>query len=507
MLIWTILLLLFALIILWRYVFEIIKLRRQLSSFPGPKLDNFLLGNYNLFSTKGKNIPFHIQFPMSLLSLATIYREHGLCRVWVAVDPYVLIFSAETIESILNSHTLISKGHAYKLFHCWLGKGLLTSTGNKWKIRRKMITPTFHYRILDQFLPTFDKNAKIFVKNLEECESEDWIDIIPLVTLCTLDVICETAMGVEIKSQNKNCMDYIQALKEFSNIHLERSVKPWLFNDFIFNLTSNAAKLKRTLSVLHGLTKKILKQRKEELKMSVDNLTDSSIGEKKKEPLLDTLIKHQFQNKDFTDQDICEEVDTFVFEGHDTTSMGICWTLYHLGLHQDIQEKVYEELQGIFGDDKDKTLTAEDIREMKYLECVIKESQRISPSVPVITRLCTEDFKIKNYTIPRGTTLSLFIYALHRDPKVFPNPEVFDPDRFLPENCIGRHPYSFIPFSAGSRNCIGQKYAMMELKTIVSRVIMNFEVESIDPPEDILCSFLLVLRPEGQLKLRLRRRK
>ncbi|XP_023223442.1 cytochrome P450 4C1-like isoform X7 [Centruroides sculpturatus] len=370
-----------------------------------------------------------------------------------------------------------------------------------------MITPTFHYRILDQFLPTFDKNAKIFVKNLEDYESEDWIDILPLVTLCTLDIICETAMGVEIKSQNKHCMDYIEALQEFSNIHLERFMRPWLFYDFIFNRSSNGAKLKRTLSVLHGLTKKILKQRKEELKTSVDNLTDSSIGEKKKEPLLDTLIKHQFQNKDFTDQDICEEVDTFVFEGHDTTSMGICWALYHLGLHQDIQEKVYEELQGIFGDDKDKTLTAEDIREMKYLECVLKESQRISPSVPLIGRSCTEDFKIKNYTIPRGTTIMLFIYALHRDPKVFPNPEVFDPDRFLPENCIGRHPYSFIPFSAGSRNCIGQKYAMMELKTIVSRVIMNYKIESIDPPEDILCSFLLVLRPEGKLKLRLKRRK
>lgn len=186
--------------------------------------------------------------------------------------------------------------------------------------------------------------------------------------------------------------------------------------------------------------------------------------------------------------------------------MGISWTLYHLGCHPNIQHKVYKELQSIFGDDKDRPITVEDTREMKYLECVLKETQRITPSVPIIERTCTEETKFKGYTIPKGCSCFLFIYGLHQDPKVFPNPEIFDPDRFLPENCIGRHPYAFIPFSAGSRNCIGQKYALLEMKVIVSKVIMNFEIESILPLDKITFEFMMVLRPTKGLKLRLKRR-
>lgn len=507
MLVWILLLFLLVFIVLIRNTLHVIKLRIKLSKLPGPRISNFLFGNLAILMGRGKDIGFHTAFSQSLTGLSNLYRKEGIYRIWVLNHPYVVLYSAECIEPIVSSHTLLDKGFFYDLFHCWLGTGLLTSTGDKWRTRRKMITPTFHYRILDEFIPIFDKNSRLFIKNLEEYLKKEWVDIIPLVSLCTLDIISETAMGVEIKTQSKNRTDYIQALQEFSDIFMSRSLKPWLYNDFLFSLTPDGRKLKKILQVLHDLTLKILKQRKEELRTEIsdkDSTNDNEI--KKKEPLLDTLIKHQFKNSQFTDKDICEEVDTFMFEGHDTTSMGICWTLYHLGIHQDIQQKVFEELQEIFGDDKERPITADDIRKMKYLECVLKESERISPSVPAIGRTCTEDIQIKGYTIPRGCIFNIFIYSLHRDPKVFPNPEVFDPDRFLPENCIGRNPFAFIPFSAGSRNCIGQKYAMNELKVIVSRVIMNFVIESIDPPDKINHNFLLVLRPTRSLRLRLKRR-
>lgn len=490
--------------------YQLSKLKKKLSNLPGPEIHNLLQGNLPILMSRKKEIGFHVGFAESLTGLTTIFREEGICRIWISINPYIFVYSAETIEPIISSHALIDKPNSYDLLHCWLGTGLLTSTGNKWKARRKLITPTFHYRILDQFIPIFDKNSRIFVKNLEEYSDKEDFDIIPLVTLCTLDIVCETAMGVEIKSQDKNRSDYINALYEFSSILMERFMKPWLYNDFTFYKTSDGRKLKKTLTILHGLTSKILKQRKEELKMEKESTKDIAdvldYEGKKKEPLLDKLIKYQFQNNFLTDKDICEEVDTFMFEGHDTTSMGISWALYHLGLYPNIQQKVYEELKRILGDDKEKPITAEVLREMKYLERVLKESQRISPSVPTVERYCSEDIKIKRYAIPRGCIFNIFIYALHRDPKVFPNPEIFDPDRFLPENCIGRHPYAYIPFSAGSRNCIGQKFAMNEMKIIVSRVVMNFVIKSLDPPDKISCSFLLVLRPTGGLRLKLKRR-
>ncbi|XP_023211181.1 cytochrome P450 4C1-like isoform X1 [Centruroides sculpturatus] len=371
-----------------------------------------------------------------------------------------------------------------------------------------MITPTFHYRILDQFIPIFDKNSKIFVTNLKEYLDKEWIDVTHLVNLCTLDIISETAMGIEMKSQNKNKGYYLNALQEFCDIFMVRCMKPWLYSDFIFSHTSDGKKIKEVISILHDFTSKILKQRKEELKKEKTREKNCSeiCEDKRKEPLLNTLIKYQFENCNFTDKDICEELDTFLFEGHDTTSVGICWVLYYLGLYPNIQQKVYEELLQIFGGDKDRPITTQDIKDMKYLECVLKESQRLSPSVPTITRSCTEDIKINGYTIPRGTTLNLFIYALHRDSKNFPNPEIFDPDRFLAENCIGRHPFAFCPFSAGSRNCIGQKYALIELKAVISRVIMNYRITSIDPPDKITYNFLLVLRPMEGFRLKIRPR-
>lgn len=98
----------------------------------------------------------------------------------------------------------------------------------------------------------------------------------------------------------------------------------------------------------------------------------------------------------------------------------------------------------------------QDLNEMKLLERVIKESLRLYPSVPVIQRTLDEDTKIGEYLVPKDTTISLLIYMLHRNPEIYPNPDVFDPDRFLPENSAKRHPYAYLPFSAASRNCIGE---------------------------------------------------
>ncbi|UYV77766.1 CYP4V2 [Cordylochernes scorpioides] len=103
--------------------------------------------------------------------------------------------------------------------------------------------------------------------------------------------------------------------------------------------------------------------------------------------------------------------------------------------------------------------------------------------------------------IHKGTTCMLLTYMLHRDPKVFPNPEKFDPERFLPENCIGRHPMSFIPFSAGQRNCIGQKYAVMEVKVILGNILRHFELRSLDSRENLRLAGEIVLKTRTPIRI------
>lgn len=117
---------------------------------------------------------------------------------------------------------------------------------------------------------------------------------------------------------------------------------------------------------------------------------------------------------------------------------------------------MYQEIYDHFGD-SDRPVTLEDLPAMKYLECCLKETMRLYPSVPAIRRRITEEVQIEGYTIPVNTTVQLQIYAAHRNEEVFPEPLSFKPERFLQDQSIGRHPYAYIPFSAGPRNCIGIK--------------------------------------------------
>lgn len=131
------------------------------------------------------------------------------------------------------------------------------------------------------------------------------------------------------------------------------------------------------------------------------------------------------------------------------------FALITLGNYPEIQEKLHTEFDSIL-EGSDRPFNKNDLSQMKYLEMVIKEILRLYPSVPVIQRIITEDTVLCNYFCPKNTQIVLNIFQLHRDPENFPDPEKFDPERFTPERCAKRHPYAYLPFSAGPRNCIGE---------------------------------------------------
>jgi len=138
------------------------------------------------------------------------------------------------------------------------------------------------------------------------------------------------------------------------------------------------------------------------------------------------------------------------------------------------------------------------LKQLRYLECVIKEAQRLFPSVPFIGRAVSEDYSLSGYIAPKGTTIVTAIVSLHRNPEVWPAPLQFDPDRFLPENSQGRHPFAFIPFSAGPRNCIGQRFALLEQKIVLSYILRNFSIDSTQTVDELhTCSELITRPKEG----------
>ena len=143
--------------------------------------------------------------------------------------------------------------------------------------------------------------------------------------------------------------------------------------------------------------------------------------------------------------------------GHDTTATNMSFSLFLMASHPEIQKRCQDELYTIFGEDTSRPATSQDLANMKYIEMCLKEGLRLYQSVPIISRTLGEDVTIEGNHVPAGTNVILAPCLLHRDPNIFPDPDTFDPDRFLPENCAKRHPYAYVPFSAGPRNCIGQK--------------------------------------------------
>ncbi|CAG2107241.1 unnamed protein product [Medioppia subpectinata] len=269
---------------------------------------------------------------------------------------------------------------------------------------------------------------------------------------------------------------------------------------------------KDTLVILYRAdTVEVIKERKTEFMRKMNEKGNNSLdevmeelGSKRKLAFLDSLLVHHIRNpREFTESDIREEVDTFMFEGHDTTAAAIQFSLILIGLDNNVQVKIHEEMDAIFGDDMCRDITTDDLRQMRYLEQCIKEALRLYPSVPYIARENQQDFSIGEHVIPKGSTCVPMIYMLHRDPKVFPNPEVYDPNRFASDgpDVQSRHPYAYVPFSAGPRNCIGQKFALLEEKALLAAILRRYRIRCLIHRDQLVLDIAAILKPHSKIPM------
>ncbi|XP_011362285.1 cytochrome P450 4V2 [Pteropus vampyrus] len=449
------------------------------------------------------------EFFQQIINYTEEFRHQPIVKFWFGPMPIVALYNAEAVEVILSSSKQIDKSFLYKFLEPWLGLGLLTSTGNKWRSRRKMLTPTFHFTILEDFLDVMNEQANILVKKFEKHVNQEAFNCLFYTALCALDIICETAMGKNVGAQNNNDAEYVRAVSRISVTIHQRMKMPWLWFDFSFLLFKVGWEHRKSLQIIHNFTNTVIADRANEIKKEEEFKSedrDTALSKKKRKAFLDLLLSvTDDQGNKLSHKDIQEEVDTFMFEGHDTTAAAINWSLYLLGSYPEVQKKLDDELDEVFGK-SDRPATSEDLKKLKYLDCVIKETLRLFPSVPIIVRNLNEDCEIAGFNIAKGSQMFIIAYALHRDPRYFPNPEEFQPERFFPENMKGRHPYAYVPFSAGPRNCIGQKFAIMEEKTILSCILRHFWVECTQKREELGLVEELILRPANGIWIKLKRR-
>nr|XP_050855942.1 cytochrome P450 4C1-like [Vespula vulgaris] len=482
------------------------------SRIPGPKAYP-IIGNLYHFRVKNEQI-----LEKFWKTNDEFYPIH---RIWSLFFSLVTLLHPEDVEILLKSTQHLEKVIPYNFLRPWLSTGLITSSGDKWKQRRTILLPTFHFNILKHFVVTLNEEAQYLVTSLkEEGKGEPIVkDLQELIPIHTLNAICETAMGTPLKGMGEFEAKYRDAVHAYGKIVMHKLTRPWYHFDTIFALSRHNRLQKELVKTLHDFSKKIIAERKlfhEHTnrkylqnfgEMDASQTSSEKVNENNQNPtskkrlaMLDLLIAASLNNQ-IDEEGIQEEVDTFIFAGHDTVAMALSFALLLFAKHKDVQENIRNEVSTVM-EQKDLKMTTSVIQEFSYLERCLKESLRLYPSVHSVLRYISKDMQLKNYLIPAGTTCNVSIYSLHRNPEFWPNPDVFDPDRFLTENMKGRNPYSYLPFSIGPRNCIGQKFAMLELKLMVAHILYNFYLEPVDELNNVKIMEDVLLRSSKTLRVK-----
>ncbi|KAJ9600006.1 hypothetical protein L9F63_009716, partial [Diploptera punctata] len=434
---------------------------------------------------KVKNIPG----PLALPFIGTLYQLLGadlsqcfrkiilntkrygkVIRLVFGNQLIIVISDPDTIERTIGNKTLIDRAEIAKInIKTVFGDGILLNSGETWKTHRKLLSGLFHNNSTENFLVSFSKYSAVLADNLAKVSKETIFDTYSYVLPCTIDIIIETLMGAKSNLQTSVNTDLPKQYNKVLHYIAHRAKRPWLYVDFIFKRTKMGKTLENILIYLYDFTQGIINERKVEYNKIISKEENNQT-----KYLFDVL----FESGEVTDKEILVEGFNIMTTGSETTATVFSFVLVALGEYQEIQDKVMEEQWRIFNSNIDQPVTYEDLQNMVYLEQVVKEVLRLYPPVSFLFRkVVDEDIDLGGGMIaPKGSDICAICTNIHKDPALFPDPERFDPDRFSSENSYGRHPYAFLPFGAGRRQCIGSRYAMMELKTMLSVVLRRIKV-------------------------------
>ncbi|XP_037050111.1 cytochrome P450 4g15-like [Bradysia coprophila] len=457
------------------------------------------------------------------LQLCGIHGDVG--RGFLGYKVIVCLMDPRDAELILSSNVHLTKSSEYRFFEPWLGDGILISSGDKWRSHRKLIAPAFHQLVLKSFVGAFNRNSWQLVNRLQNEVGREF-DVHDYMSEATVDILLETAMGHPKTHDDREGYEYAMAVMKLCDIIHKRMLTFYLRPDIIFNYLGIKKQHDALVNTIHSLTTKVLRKKSDQLKKSFDSggikktvysellnskhdevvrddTEDPTVGEKNRLAFLDLMLESTYSGASITETEIKEEVDTIMFEGHDTTAAGSSFVLCLLACHQEIQDRVFAEQKQIFGD-SNRPATFADTLQMNYLERVIFESLRMYPPVPIIARVVQENVKLasKPYTIPAGSTVAIATYKIHRHKDVYDKPDVFDPDNFLPERTQNRHYYGFIPFSSGPRSCVGRKYAILKLKILLSTILRSYKIYSSCTEADFKLQADIILKRTDGFRIR-----
>ncbi|XP_049985680.1 cytochrome P450 3A31-like isoform X4 [Alexandromys fortis] len=354
-----------------------------------------------------------------------------------------------------------------------MSKAISISKDEEWKRLRALLSPTFTSGKLKEMFPIIEEYGDILVKYLRrEAEKGKPLNIKEVFGAYSMDVIMSTAFGVSVDSLNNPKDPFVEKARNllkldfFDPLFLSINLFPFLIP--IYEMLNISIFPKDSVAFF----KKFVGRMKE-------NRLDSN--QKHRVDFLQLMMNTQNNSKDkeshkaLTDMEITAQAITFIIGGYDTTSNTLAFALHALAAHPDIQKKLQEEIDVALPNKAPPSYDT--VMEMEYLDMVLNETLRVYPVGLRLERVCKQDVEIDGVHVPKGSVVNVPVYALHHDPQYWPEPAEFRPERFSKENKASINPYVYMPFGYGPRNCIGMRFALMNMKLALTKVLQNFSLQ------------------------------
>ena len=420
-----------------------------------------------------------------------VAREYGdIVRIPMGPQGFVLVAHPELAREVLvNQQKTFVRGYAHRGLSLLLGEGLLTSQGDFHRKQRRLAQPAFHAQRLHGY-------AEVMVDHARRCDAR-WsaaegasVDMHAEMMGLTLGIVGETLFGAEMEAQTAAVAEALgdalaigpAALVPFGNLLLQLP-------------TPVARRLRRAKSRLDAVVTAMIAERR--AGRGRDRTDLLSI-------LMDATLAAEPDADVMSDQQLRDEVMTMFVAGYETTATAMSWTWYLLGRHADVSARLRAELDTVLGvGPAARVPTFDDLAELRYTRAVLAESMRLYPPAYSVVRVCTERTRLGGHVIEPGWSVATSSYLAHHDPRWWPDPERFDPERWLgPDH--SRRKMTYFPFGAGTRICIGEPFTWTETVLVLATLAHRWAPAPASA-SDVAPRGSITLRPSGPIPMRLRR--
>jgi cytochrome P450 len=357
--------------------------------------------------------------------------------------------AAELLLSAKSYQQFPKENRVYRQIRFLLGDGLLTSWGEDWRRQKALIQPIFTRARVDGYVdPILDELDGL---KAELRVTPHSVDLTELMMRFTLKVVCRVLFGADLTAEQED-----RVMNRFAVLNgavIQRANVPMPFGLPL----PMGPRVRTNQAELFALCDDVIAQRRA-TESGGDDLASLLVGARDGDDRL-------------SDDEVREQILIFLLAGHETTSMSLTFAFHLLGRHPEIQQRVRDEVKQVLGDGRPSA--AQLIGELPYTMAVLKEAMRLYPAAPITGRRSIEDTSIGGYDIPSGSDVVLSVWSIHHRADIWPEPERFNPDRFLGKPDIGR--YEWMPFGAGPRACIGQHFSLLESVATLAELVRDFD--------------------------------